>query len=133
MIAPTEKARSPVGLGRNILRVFTWWHGQTLGTQLFAWRKGTLVGKDAAGNRYYTIGKTNRRWVIFANEVEATNVSVAWHGWLHGTTDVVPTGGAADQMIGNPTGTPDARVPPHSLRGADATTPLRDYEEWVPS
>ncbi|MEO8531793.1 MAG: NADH-ubiquinone oxidoreductase subunit NDUFA12 family protein [Deltaproteobacteria bacterium] len=122
-----------MGLGQNILRIFTWWNGQTLGTQLFAWRKGTLVGKDAAGNRYYTLAGGKRRWVIFAKEIEATNVSVAWHGWLHGTTDVLPVAGDADQMIGNPTGTPDARVPPHSLRGVDATTPVRDYEEWVPS
>ena len=122
-----------MGLGRNILRIFTWWDGQTLGTQLFTWRTGKLVGKDADGNRYYTSKDGKRRWVIFANEVEATNVSVAWHGWLHGTTDEMPTGGSADHAIGNPTGTPDARVPALSLRGPDATAVVRDYEEWVPS
>jgi NADH:ubiquinone oxidoreductase subunit len=121
-----------VSLGRGILRIFTWWHGQTFGTQLFTWRKGHLVGQDAAGNRYYRSRDGKRRWVIFSSEVEATNVSVAWHGWLHGTTDQVPTDQRFDHVIGNPTGTPDARVPPHSLK-AQATAPApRDYEEWVP-
>lgn len=122
-----------MSLGRGILRLFTWWHGQTIGTQLFTWRKGKLIGSDAAGNRYYASADGKRRWVIFANEAEATNVSVAWHGWLHGTTDVVPGDTPADQPIGNPTGTPEARVPAHSLRGPDAAKPVRDYEEWVPS
>ena len=54
------------------LKFFTWWSGQTFGTQLWTWRFGELVGTDAGGNRYYrtkggvidpTLG-FQRRWVV---------------------------------------------------------------------
>ncbi len=35
------------------LKVFTWWNGQTFGTQLWTWRFGELVGEDEQGNRYF--------------------------------------------------------------------------------
>src|SRR4051812_9663654 len=28
------------------LKIFTWWNGQTFGTQLWTWRFGELVGED---------------------------------------------------------------------------------------
>ncbi len=40
------------------LKFFTWWNGQTFGTQLWTWRYGELVGEDEQGNRYY---RTTRR------------------------------------------------------------------------
>ncbi len=33
--------------------IFIWWHGQTMGTRFYTWRKGRLVGEDGQGNRYY--------------------------------------------------------------------------------
>src|SRR4051812_42941654 len=36
-----------------LLKIFTWWNGQTFGTQLWTWRFGELVGADEQGNRYY--------------------------------------------------------------------------------
>ena len=39
-----------MGLLNVLKRVFTWWDGQTFGTQLWTWRKGTKVGEDALGN-----------------------------------------------------------------------------------
>jgi NADH:ubiquinone oxidoreductase subunit len=55
------------------LKVFTWWNGQTFGTQLWTWRFGELVGEDEQGNRYFrTKGRKidptlgfERRWVIY--------------------------------------------------------------------
>ena len=32
-----------------LLRLLTWWNGQTLGTQLFTARKGVKVGEDDQG------------------------------------------------------------------------------------
>ena len=32
-----------------LMRLLTWWNSQTLGTQIFTWRKGQRVGEDAAG------------------------------------------------------------------------------------
>ncbi len=56
-----------------LLRFFTWWNGQTFGTQLWTWLHGELVGEDEFGNRYFrtTGGKIDpvlgfeRRWVIY--------------------------------------------------------------------
>ena len=36
-----------------LLRFFTWWNGQTFGTQLWTRLYGEFVGKDEFGNRYY--------------------------------------------------------------------------------
>ena len=36
--------------GMNFLvKIFTWWNGQTIGTQFFTWRKGRRVGEDSRG------------------------------------------------------------------------------------
>ena len=34
-----------------LLKFFTWWSGQTFGTQLWTWRFGELVGQDEQGNQ----------------------------------------------------------------------------------
>jgi len=36
-----------------LLRVFTWWNGQTFGTQWWTWLYGEYVGEDEFGSRYY--------------------------------------------------------------------------------
>ena len=54
-----------MGLGQTLLRAVTWWNGQTLGTQLFTWRKGEKVGEDNQGNVFYQAGDGARRWVIY--------------------------------------------------------------------
>ena len=63
-----------------LLKIFTWWNGQTFGTQLWTWRFGELVGQDEQGNRYYRTkgGKIDptlgfeRRWVVYNGYAEAT-------------------------------------------------------------
>ena len=65
-----------------LLKVFTWWNGQTFGTQLWTWRFGELVGTDDEGNRYYRTrgGKIDptlhfeRRWVIYNGIAEASRI-----------------------------------------------------------
>src|SRR6202046_5545389 len=69
------------------LKVFTWWNGQTFGTQLWTSRYGELVGEDEQGNRYYrTRGGAidpvlhfERRWVIYNGYAEATRIPPGWH------------------------------------------------------
>ena len=81
------------------LKVFTWWNGQTFGTQLWTWRFGELVGEDEQGNRYFrTKGRKidptlgfERRWVVYNGYAEATRIPPSWHGWIHHTVDVAPT------------------------------------------
>ena len=80
-------------------RFFTWWNGQTFGTQLWTWRYGELVGEDEFGNRFFRTkgGKIDptlgfeRRWVIYNGLAEPSRVTPDWHGWLHHTVDVPPT------------------------------------------
>ena len=56
-----------------LLRFFTWWNGQTFGTQVWTWLYGEFVGTDEFGNRYYRTkgGKIDkslgfeRRWVTY--------------------------------------------------------------------
>src|SRR5215207_1391519 len=78
-----------------LLQIFTWWNGQTLGTRFWTWRYGEFVGEDDYGNRYYREKKgangTERRWVIYNGEAEASRIPAAWHGWMHKRTDIPPT------------------------------------------
>jgi len=113
------------------LKLFTWWNGQTFGTQLWTWRFGELVGTDEGGNRYYrtrggaidpTLG-FERRWVIYNGYAEATRVPPSWHGWLHHTVDVPPTQDGYQPRpwekphLPNMTGTPEAYRPEGSTFG----------------
>lgn len=120
-----------------LLRLLTWWNSQTIGTQLFTWRKGVKVGEDEQGNVFYRTRDGKRRWVIFNGEIEASRISPDWHGWLHHTFDAPPTETplahkpweAPHQP--NLTGTAQAYAPAGSLRRADPA-PRRDYEAWQP-
>ncbi|MGB5559801.1 MAG: NADH:ubiquinone oxidoreductase subunit NDUFA12 [Paracoccaceae bacterium] len=126
-----------MGILRSILRVFTWWDGQTLNTQLFTWRKGVKVGEDAQGNIYYTNKDGSRRWVIFNGEAEASRVSPDWHGWLHHTFQEPPSKTPfAHKPWEKPhqenlTGTALAYAPPGSIRRSHPAE-QSDYEAWQP-
>ncbi len=120
-----------------INRIFTWWNDQTIGTQLYTWRKGQKVGEDDQGNVYYQTADGKRRWVIFNGEVEASRINPDWHGWLHHTFEESP----ADRPLPhkswekphqpNLTGTMAAYAPSGSLRQAQPAD-RSDYEAWSP-
>ena len=82
-----------------LTRFFTWWNGETFGTQLWTWLHGEFVGEDEFGNRYYRTkgGKIDptlgfqRRWVIYNGVADASSIPPSWHGWMHHTVDVPPT------------------------------------------
>ena len=51
----------------------------SLGTKIYTWLKGNLVGSDDLGNKYYSSSKDfkdlkAKRWVIFNGEIEASNI-----------------------------------------------------------
>ena len=64
------------------LRTFTWWNGQTFGTQVWTALYGEFVGEDEFGNRYYRTkgGKIDpalgfeRRWVTYNGYAEASQI-----------------------------------------------------------
>jgi NADH:ubiquinone oxidoreductase subunit len=119
------------------IRALTWWNSQTLGTQLFTWRKGIRVGADDQGNIYYKNKDASRRWVIYNGEAEASRVSPDWHGWLHHTWPHPPTDKPLKHKAWeaphqeNLTGTPAAYAPAGSIR-TGAPAQRRDYEAWEP-
>jgi NADH:ubiquinone oxidoreductase subunit len=126
-----------MGLGNTIKRIFTWWDGQTFGTQLWTWRKGTKVGEDSQGNVFYVNADASKRWVIFNGDIEASRIDPDWHGWLHHTWNETP----ADKPLvhkaweqphqENLTGTAAAYAPAGSLRKT-APVSRSDYEAWTP-
>jgi NADH:ubiquinone oxidoreductase subunit len=129
-------------------RFFTWWNGQTFGTQLWTWRYGELVGEDESGNRYFRTkdGKIDptlgfeRRWVIYNGLAEPSRVTPDWHGWLHHTVDVPPTEESYQPRPWqkphqpNLTGTAHAWHPPGStLAAGKRPHATGDYKAWTPN
>ena len=119
-----------------ILRLLTWWNGQSVGTQIFTWRNGKLIGEDELGNKYYTDKKDVRRWVVYNGAIEASRISPDWHGWLHHTFDECPGTNALPHKAWEKPHTPnlsgtDAAYRPTGSILAGNTSP-RDYEAWQP-
>ena len=127
-----------MGLGNLFSRIFTWWNGETIGTQIFTWRNGIKVGEDEQGNLYFRDRNDKRRWVIYKGEVEASRVSPEWHGWLHKTWKNPPS---EEEIMRkkwekphqeNLTGSASAYAPSGSMRNAKAKE-TGDYEPWTPN
>ncbi len=117
-------------------------HVMTLGTLLFTWFRGRLVGRDGAGNRYYEERRPRRRlrarrWVLYAAAPEASAVPPEWHAWLHYTTDAPLSGSTRwpwqKPHLPNLTGTPASYRPPgHDYEGGRRSPATGDYEAWSP-
>lgn len=119
----------------------------SIGTRIFTMLKGHFVGKDEYGNRYYRGRggavhrdslRHERRWVIYADQIEASCVPPEWHAWLHHTTDETPPETLKRRAWEKPhrpnlTGTPEAYRPPgHTLQGGHRAASGGDYEPWTP-
>ena len=74
--------RRAMSLKTFVSRIFTWWNGQTFGTQVWTALYGEFVGEDERGNRYYRDqGRQDRsdlgferRWVIYNGYTEPTTI-----------------------------------------------------------
>lgn len=125
-------------------KIFTWWNGATIGTQLWSARHGEKVGTDAAGNAYFRSRKPGpdgreRRWVIYQGENDSSRVPAEWHGWLHHSYDGVPESNLPPPRIWeadytpNATGTAAAYRPSGALeKGGRRARASGDYEAWSP-
>src|SRR5262249_27130499 len=88
--------RSHTSMG-ILSEIFSWWGGNTWSNRLYTALRGTFVGSDAAGNRYYVQKRgagplgVPRRWVIYNRLAEASQVPPEWHGWMHYMVDTPPT------------------------------------------
>ena len=74
----------------NFLKqIFTWWNRQTIGTMILTIFSGKLKGIDEFGNKYYE-SKTGKRWVIYKDLIDSTNIPANWYSWIHFTDDKLP-------------------------------------------
>jgi NADH:ubiquinone oxidoreductase subunit len=120
----------------------------SIGTRLYTWLHGELVGSDGQGNRYFRekggrlrdVGGLGceRRWVIYKGEVEGSKVPPVWHAWLHHTVEKAPSGETPTrpwmkQHLPNLSGTALAYRPRgHELSGGHRAKATGDYEPWRP-
>lgn len=125
--------------------IFSWWGGNTWGTRVTIWRQGHLVGHDELGNRYYIqrrgVGPLGvpRRWVVYRQLAEPSQVPPEWHGWLHHTVDKPPSDEPYTARPWqqphrmNMTGTSEAWRPQGSiLSGGERPQATGDYKPWRP-
>ena len=110
--------------------IFTWWNKQTFGTFLKTLFFGKFVGSDKSGNKYYQ-SKKNERWVIYANNIEATKITSDWYLWMHHTIDKIPN--SKDEKhawqkdhLENQTGTSNSFKPVKIRKFGDK----KKYETW---
>ena len=69
-------------------KIFIWWNQDTIGTKIKTVLFGKFVGKDCFGNKYYE-SKNNKRWVIYADEIDASKIPVEWYSWIHFTPNKI--------------------------------------------
>ena len=116
----------------------------TITTRIHSYFTGKLVGEDKFGNRYFIEKKAPKsrkakRWVLYKGIAEPSKVPAEWHGWLHYTIDVPPTGRTVSHHawekphLPNLTGTMGAYLPPgHLAKGASRAKATADYQAWKP-
>ena len=114
----------------NIKQIFTWWHRQTFGTFLKTAFYGKLIGKDQYGNKYYK-NKQDDRWVVYANNIDATKITSEWYLWMHHTVNEVPKSIEKNYLwqkdhVENLTGTSQAYKPSKISKNEKN----KKYESW---
>jgi NADH:ubiquinone oxidoreductase subunit len=118
----------------------------TIGTKLYSFWHGRIVGQDKFGNKYYEAKKElsvtgkKKRWVIYKGIPEASKVPANWHGWLHYTSDELPDANSAVQFdwikehLPNLTGTKNAYRPAGDINsGKEKIKTVGDYQAWKPN
>ncbi len=125
--------------------IFSWWGGNTWSNRVYTALRGKHVGTDAVGNRYYVQSKgigplgVPRRWVIYRDLAEASQISPDWHAWMHYMVDTPPTEQPytprpwEKEHRMNMTGTPQAYRPAGSILASGRRPKATgDYQAWKP-
>ena len=116
----------------NLLKqIFTWWHQQTIGTMILTFFSGKLKGTDEFGNKYYN-SKSGKRWVIYKDAVEASNIPPNWYSWIHFTSNKLPDSNQKKyswekRHVPNLTGTNKAYRPKKIIERKNIK---KKYETW---
>ena len=69
-------------------KIFIWWNRDTIGTRINTILFGNFVGQDEFGNKYYE-NRKGKRWVIYADEIDASKIPVEWFSWIHFTPNKI--------------------------------------------
>jgi NADH:ubiquinone oxidoreductase subunit len=91
------------------------------------------VGEDEFGNRYYQ-GKNDKRFVVYKGIAEPSKVPAKWFGWLHHTSDILPTKTSSHKYswekihLPNLTGTNNS----YSPRNSANPVKTKPYQAWQP-
>lgn len=120
--------------------LFTWWNGASLGTTIVTRMRGDEAGRDEAGNIYFRHRKDpSRRWVIYSESNDSSNVPPGWNAWLRGTIDEVPEKALPPRRSfelspqPNLSGSGDAWRPSGSMKASGhRPTATGDYVAWTP-
>lgn len=136
-----------MALKDTLLRVFTWWNGQTVSLAMQTARTGIFVGEDEFGNKYYkaegalidrSVG-SERRWVVYNGYADASKVPPGWRAWLCHNGDVPPSEqdytprAWQKPYVENLTGTSGAYRPRGSqLNVGQRPAATGDYVPWSP-
>ena len=114
-------------------QIFIWWHRQTIGTAIYTFFTGKIVGKDEEGNKYYS-NSFGKRWVVYRNRVESSKIPPEWHAWIHFMVNNTPSQNFnkfkwQKKHEENLTGTDRAHKPEGSL-ASDSKKNMKKYETW---
>ena len=116
----------------------------SLGTKLYTFFYGNLVGQDDFKNKYYCNSKDcndleKKRWVIFNGEVEASKIPPHWHAWLHKSIEAPPLNYThkyswQKEHSANMTGTEEAYYPDsYPLSKSYKKNAIKsEYDSWKP-
>ena len=118
----------------KISNLFIWWNGQTIGTKVYTKFFGNFVGTDENGNNYFKSSNGTKRWVNYKGDCDASNISPAWHSWIHKTTDKVPSFEKDNLSMSNIDHTyteikKNGKYYPNNFKNHSI---FNDYESWKP-
>ena len=118
----------------KISNLFIWWNGQTIGTKIYTKFFGNFVGTDEYGNNYFKSSNGTKRWVNYKGVCDASNISPAWHSWIHKTTDKVPSFEKDNLSMSNSEDTyteikKNGKYHPNNFKNHLI---FNDYESWKP-
>ena len=110
--------------------IFTWWNRQIFGVFLKTLFFGKFVGSDEYGNKYYS-SKKNERWVVYADNIEATKITSDWYLWMHHTIDKIPSSNETKypwqkKHLESQSGTPNSFKPVKIKKREN----IKKYETW---
>ena len=118
----------------KISNLFIWWNGQTIGTKIYTKFFGNFVGTDEYGNNYFKSSNGTKRWVNYNGVCDASNISPAWHSWIHKTTDKVPSFEKDNLSMSKSDDTyteikKNGKYHPNNFKNNSI---FNDYESWKP-